>query len=79
MSTCRSCGASILWAKTTTGKSMPIDTAPAADGNVILQSRQGLQPLAIVFGAGTAPPDNQARYTSHFATCSQAAKHRSTR
>jgi hypothetical protein len=80
MSRCKSCGQDLIWAKTAAGKSIPIDTAPAAGGNVMLQSRQGLPPLAIVFGAGTAPPTNQARrYTSHFATCPHGDQHRQPR
>lgn len=36
MNTCRSCGATILWATTTNGKAMPIDAEPSPDGNVEL-------------------------------------------
>jgi hypothetical protein len=32
MATCRSCGQSIVWMKTTRGKSMPVDARPTMPG-----------------------------------------------
>lgn len=74
MSTCRSCGAEILWAITEKGKPMPLDAAPveAAD------ARQGLFEIAHT-GEGTfAIPSRPvpARFVSHFATCPNADSHR---
>lgn len=34
MSACRSCGAGIVWAVTTSGKRMPLDADPTPAGNV---------------------------------------------
>lgn len=74
---CKSCGASILWVKTLGGRAMPLDAEPVPDGNVVVHNKtcvvltkeqQGDTDLK-----GTGP-----RYQSHFATCSQAAKHRRT-
>ena len=63
VSTCRSCGAAIVWAKTTTGKSMPLDAEPVPDGNIVLH-----EGVAYVTGTGDRK--------SHFATCPNAARHR---
>jgi hypothetical protein len=70
VSTCRSCGARITWVRTESGKAMPIDVAPRADGNVG------------VTGGGIAvylKADEQwqgPRYVSHFASCPQSARWR---
>jgi len=71
--TCASCSAPILWARSSaTGKPMPIDAAPVADGNILLVGG-----LAVVLGrlerdAVTTEP----RYRSHFATCPSAGQFR---
>lgn len=36
---CRSCGASLIWCETATGKKMPIDAESSEDGNVQLRQR----------------------------------------
>ena len=72
MSTCRTCGAEIIWAKTRTGKSMPLDAIPVGqdvEGTCLLED--GIA----YFGAFDHKPD-APRYVSHFATCPNAAKHR---
>lgn len=69
MSTCRSCGAEIKWAKTTTGKSIPLDPHPHADGNIEL-----VNGVAYVKGRSDDPAD--VRHISHFATCPNANRHR---
>lgn len=80
MSTCRSCHAEILWARTETGKRMPLDADPIADaiaetrGLFVLRDRHSAEgPLAIAAWGleGTEP-----HYRSHFASCPDAAKHR---
>lgn len=40
MSTCRSCGAEVLWAKTRAGKAMPVDPEPTAEGNVLVGGKE---------------------------------------
>lgn len=67
MSTCRSCGAPIRWVKTAKGRSMPIDSEPVANGNVIIDSSGN----AVVVGSANVIPDTD-RFTSHFTTCPQA-------
>jgi hypothetical protein len=64
---CKSCGAAIEWVKSAkTGKAMPLDAAPAADGNLVVID--GVAHAAMV---GEGP-----RRKSHFATCPQAASWR---
>lgn len=77
--TCKSCGASIHWAYTESGKRMPVDAEPTAAGNIRLVRRKnqngGRDPFAIV-----VKPDIEPNLrTSHFVTCPNAKQHRSTR
>ena len=74
MSTCKSCGARIVWAKTTTGKSMPLDPDPVAGGNVVLE-RDGVGWVARI----VQPDPEFERLVSHFATCPNAKAHRKDR
>lgn len=60
MSACKSCGAPIVWAVTLTGKRMPLDEKP--EKRFVLD-RDGKCSLLYT-------------YTSHFASCPQAAQHR---
>lgn len=67
--TCRSCGAPIIWARTTGGKLIPVDPDPTDNGNVELVD--GLdRPTAIVHAQPplAAPPMR----LPHFATCPDA-------
>jgi hypothetical protein len=66
---CRSCQAPILWARTTRGKSVPLDAEPCADGNLTLVD--GVAHYGALAG--------QRHYKSHFATCKQANAWRSER
>lgn len=67
MANCRSCSAEIIWSTSaTTGKAIPLDAQPVADGN-----------LALVGGtahAYTAEDERlkRERFKSHFATCADA-------
>lgn len=72
MSTCKSCGARIIWAPTPAGKHIPVDADPTPDGNIEL--RDGIAHVnqqANLLG--------EARYVTHFATCPQADEHRRPR
>lgn len=78
--TCKSCGARIVWVRTAEGRNMPIDTQPSPAGNVRIIGLKGNHPVVAVYrdadtAAGLADPDEQ-RWLSHFATCPQAAEHR---
>jgi hypothetical protein len=68
VATCSSCGAEIIWAKTESGKAMPLDAAPSASGNLILTDG-----VVKHVGRGFV---GCSKYTSHFATCAQADQHR---
>lgn len=86
---CRSCGAAITWAQTSGGRSMPVDTAPAPDGNLILRPAADPResPLVVMLdrsGTYRAPgeslhsisPPVSERRQSHFSSCPNAASHR---
>jgi hypothetical protein len=68
-SKCRSCGAKIFWYYTASGKLMPVDAEPCADGNLAIN----YDGTVMVVGSGSG---RQPRYRSHFATCPNAARHR---
>ena len=75
MATCKSCGKAIRWEKTTTGKAIPLDQVPVADGNVYMHDGR-----AHVLGAGDELiPSEGDRFVSHFATCTHASEHRKAR
>jgi hypothetical protein len=70
MSLCRSCGAEIFWAKTTTGRNIPLDADKVGplmvpDGNLDFVDSGAV----MVVGPG-------GKMRSHFATCPNAAQHR---
>lgn len=73
--TCRSCGAEITWTRTGTDRAMPLDPHPHPDGNVLIEGGTCtvLGPLEVELHR------DQPRYRSHFATCPNAADHRSAR
>lgn len=67
--TCRSCGAAIIWAVTPAGKRMPLDAQPAK--RIVLDD-YGVK----TFGDEAPCAQVVDTYTSHFATCPNAAQHR---
>ncbi len=69
MSTCRSCGAAIIWARTHAGKLMPLDATATPLGTFELQEEDG----RCLFVGSDAPGD---KYLSHFSTCPNAKQHR---
>jgi hypothetical protein len=69
---CRSCGAAIFWALTTTGRKVPLDADPVeaeaeAGRYALLWPDDGRTPRAI---------HRPALYLTHFATCPNASQHR---
>ena len=73
---CSSCDAPIVWAVSAkTGKRIPIDAAPVADGNIVLSGTLRVL-VAHVYGPGQLSPAGHAHYKSHFATCPNAGQHR---
>lgn len=75
-STCRSCGAPIVWAVTKNGRPMPVDPDPTAGGNLllVLDPDPREPPLARHPLTTDVPPF--VLHLSHFATCPNAAEHR---
>lgn len=74
MSTCNTCGAQIIWARTETGKRMPIDAKPTIEGSLTLSTGELLPTAHNVYRTGHKP--GQLLYQSHFASCKQAMAHR---
>lgn len=58
------CQAPIRWARTTTGKLMPLDPDPHPDGNIELTDAG-----AVVHADGQMMFDTGPRYMPHWATC----------
>jgi hypothetical protein len=71
MSTCRTCEADILWARTRAGESIPVDAVPRPDGTLVLH---GEPPNRLALPR--LPLDSEPFYASHFATCPNADKFR---
>lgn len=79
-STCRGCGAPIVWIRTAAGKSMPCDAEPAlykaregAAGKII--TGNGTVLSADIGGLAAFEPDGVG-HVSHFATCPAAEQFR---
>ncbi|HEY3237721.1 MAG TPA: hypothetical protein VGJ84_23575 [Polyangiaceae bacterium] len=62
---CRTCGGRIYWVLTTSGKTIPLDAKPAADGNLRLDS--GVTHYVPRGVAHTGP-----LYRIHFGACADA-------
>jgi hypothetical protein len=65
---CRSCGSSIIWAVTDSGKRMPVDARSHADGK--LRLRVDSDGTVHVFYDTTTSP--YPKFRAHFATCPDA-------
>lgn len=70
MTTCSSCNAPVIFARSTTGKWMPLNPSPRLGGNIEL--RDGVAHVV-------APDPLVERYTSHFVDCVNASSHRRPR
>lgn len=70
---CQACGQPIVWALGRTGRRMPLNATPDPAGNVELHA----DGRAVVHK--TAPLTGVDLYTSHFATCPNAAEFRRAR
>lgn len=85
MARCKSCGASIVWAKTRAGKSMPLDADPVAYGNVTIVdylNPSAVEPTPVVVVGPLSLEDTPVstwRYQSHFSSCPDAGVHRRRR
>lgn len=70
---CKACGANCVWARTATGKAMPVNHVPGPDGNVSLARTPQGELVASVLSADEAKSRGRTLFTSHFATCPHAA------
>lgn len=79
MNRCRSCHAPIVWARTITGRRIPLDLEPATDGNVRLGLIGGEEVALVLTGGELAAAQIAGPvYRTHFQSCPNAAKHRRT-
>ena len=76
---CTTCEAPLLWARTPTGRNIPLDPEPAAEGNIVLYDGDSpdAPKLAVVTHASQAT--GLPRYRAHFASCPHADAHRRAR
>lgn len=73
--TCRSCRASIIWAKTPNGKLMPLDVEKFANGNVLLAD-DGTCAVLDADSLLTYRGERIPLHRSHFASCPGGGSHR---
>lgn len=73
MSRCRSCSAPIVWARTSSGRKIPLDAEPNPDGNVTLDDADPL-PRATVHNRDQVSllADEPEWWMPHHATCPNA-------
>lgn len=77
MPNCKACDAEIRFAKTESGKTMPVDAASSTDGTLVLfHDEHG----ALCVRMAIPPADQlRPRHKAHFATCPQAGSFRKDR
>ena len=79
MTTCKSCNAPVRWVllrpKTGKAKAHPVDATPSASGSIRIPETGD----AYVVAEADRPLVKFPLYTSHFATCPDAAQHRRPR
>jgi len=75
IASCESCHKPVIWAVTVKAKRMPVNAEPEPDGNVALDFRPGMDPLARILTVTRQFGVKNLR-KSHFADCPQAAKWR---
>lgn len=75
---CKSCLARILWAQSESGKAIPLDPEPTANGNLVLLDPLDPREPPIASRVDRRPP-GVPLYVAHFVTCPQAAQHRKSR
>jgi len=75
---CRTCGDPIRWViVAATGSRMPMNPSAIATGNVWVERwDDGIPRVAIASKDNPVPAHAVLLYTSHFATCKDAALHR---
>ena len=87
VTTCKSCGAKIVWIKTQNGRSMPcneeqVEYQKNYRGAALIVTKDGEVVRGNIIkegGSALVPIVDGIGYVSHFATCPNADKHRRTR
>lgn len=69
---CHSCGAPILWVKTSKGSRMPLDAEPNSSGNWVIHDPSAPNPDAVRLPNDAAAVYKGEKYQSHFETCPEA-------
>jgi hypothetical protein len=74
LSTCQSCGASILWVRTLSKRRMPLDADPKPTGNVVIVKHVNGGEVGVYLSGSNLEfySDIKERYVSHFSTCPDA-------
>ena len=70
---CRGCHAPLRWARTESGKAIPLDPEPVPDGNIVVTD-SGIAHFLRATEMATSE-----RYVSHFSTCVKRAHFRKQR
>lgn len=80
---CNSCGADMVWIKTTKGKYMPCDARAVQYQNnergkdvIVLENGEVIHASIVKLVGALTPIIDGEGYTSHFATCPFATVHR---
>lgn len=81
LASCRSCADTIVWAVVqASGKRIPLNPQPAADGNLAVTGFSAKGVPFITYDRGQLElgeePVTDDRYVTHFATCPNARRHR---
>jgi hypothetical protein len=71
---CRSCRAPIEWARTESGKAIPLDVGEFDNGNIVVTDG-----IAYAIGRDVSEFGQKHRRRSHFVSCKQAAEWRRAR
>lgn len=74
LSTCRDCGAAVVYVRTPKGRLNPLNLEPdPVKGNIIVQQVEGETPVAVVVKLNDP---RGPKYTSHFMNCPEAERRR---
>jgi hypothetical protein len=66
---CNLCGARIIWARMASGKAMPVDQHPAADGTVAVHRDVNGRTIGRVITADDPAESWERLHVTHFASC----------
>lgn len=74
--TCRTCKAGVWWVVTYAGVRMPLDREPDPEGNIEMWRVDDVWRAEVLYQVESLFPMDRPRWRSHFATCPDAAAHR---